>query len=179
MGPCFRRGPFRSRGHTSAFPPFANAGFAKEIPPFRNQRAQGMPDAQPHPRPHVQRKKHMSFSHHRSGRVTGTPCAMFYDLFRALSGDRAFLSPSLAAMREASSPTSRQRRGVKTTRLRRPRLVRSSCAPRASIASRPTSVTIAKRPFDLERDKANHEGDLRRSSMRNACDKLTRRANQR
>jgi len=69
---------------------FANAGFAQEFPPLRNQRAQGMPDAQPHPRPHVQRKRHMSFSHHRSGRFTGTPCAMFYDLFRALSGDRAF-----------------------------------------------------------------------------------------
>jgi len=55
---------------------------------------------------------------------------MGYDLFRALSGDRAFLSPSLAKRRPQ---TSRQRRGAKTTRLRRPRHAHPSNAlPRPS-----------------------------------------------
>jgi hypothetical protein len=40
----------------------------------------------------------------------------------------------------------RQRRGVRTTRLRRPQPAPSSEAPPASIASRPASVTIASRP---------------------------------
>src|SRR5436853_6462798 len=43
--------------------------------------------------------------------------------------------------------TRRQRRGVRTTRLRRPRQRHSSSAPPASTASRPASVTIASRPF--------------------------------
>jgi len=74
----------------------SRAGWPKN-PPFRNQRAQGMPDAQPHPRPHVQRKKHMSFSHHRSSRVTGIPRAIGFNGFlRALLGEPGLLSPSPA-----------------------------------------------------------------------------------
>ena len=42
----------------------------------------------------------------------------------------------------------RQRRGVRTTRLRRPLQALSSGAPSASTASRLTSVTIAKRPSE-------------------------------
>jgi len=44
------------------------------------------------------------------------------------------------------SQTWRRRRGVRTTRLRRPHMRRSSAAHSASTASRPASVTIAIRP---------------------------------
>jgi hypothetical protein len=63
------------------------------------------------------------------------PARWLYDLFRALSGDRAFLSPS--PLRSVSFlGASHQRRGVKTTRLRRPRAGAFVCAPTAAIASR-------------------------------------------
>jgi hypothetical protein len=63
------------------------------------------------------------------------PARWLYDLFRALSGDRAFLSPS--PLRSVSFlRASRQRRGVKTTRLCRPRPAHSSGAPSAAIAPR-------------------------------------------
>jgi hypothetical protein len=47
------------------------------------------------------------------------PARWFYGFLRALPGDRAFLPPSSTRC-EASSPTWRQRRGARTTRLRRP-----------------------------------------------------------
>ena len=73
----------------------------------------------------------------------GIPHAMVYGVYRALPGARAFWSPSSRGyLRE----TWRQRRGVRTTRLRRPRPALSSEAPSASTASRPALVTIAKRP---------------------------------
>ena len=73
----------------------------------------------------------------------GIPHAMVYGLYRALPGARALWSPSSRGyLRE----TWRQRRGVRTTRLRRPRPALSSEAPSASTASRPALVTIAKRP---------------------------------
>jgi hypothetical protein len=55
----------------------------------------------------------------------------------------------------------RQRRGVRTTRLRRPQGAPSSEAPPASTASRPASVTIAKRP-SVGRDGAKYGSDLGR-----------------
>jgi len=60
-----------------------------------------------------------------SGGSPAFPAQWFYGLFRALLGDRAFLPPS-SAWCGASSPTWRRRRGVRTTRLRRPHQRRSS-----------------------------------------------------
>jgi hypothetical protein len=73
----------------------------------------------------------------------GIPHAMVYGLFRVLPGARALWSPSPV---ELLPRTWRQRRGVRTTRLRRPHQMPSSEAPSASTASRPALVTIAKRP---------------------------------
>ena len=53
----------------------------------------------------------------------------------------------------------RQRRGARTTRLRRPRKHCSSTAPSASTASRPASVTIASRP-SVGRDGRRYTTDL-------------------
>src|SRR3984893_19081008 len=57
------------------------------------------------------------------------------------------------------SRTGRQRRGVRTTRLRRPLQVLSSAAPSASTASRPAAVTIACRP-SVGRDGESYSFDL-------------------
>jgi len=62
------------------------------------------------------KKTHTSIQVKR--RQSGFPCAAVYGLFRALLGDRAFLPPSFP--RTCFSRTWRQRRGVGTTRLRRP-----------------------------------------------------------
>jgi hypothetical protein len=101
-----------------------------------------MPGDQAHPQPRVQEKS-TRVSHHRFAEHSGIPCARVYDLLRALSGDRLFVTVA----RETISQTSRQRRGAKTTRLRRPLLIRSSVASKASIASRPTFVTMANAPL--------------------------------
>jgi len=59
---------------------------------------------------------------------------MVYGLYRALPGARAVWPPSSA---EWIPRTWHQRRGVRTTRLRRPHQVPSSETPSASTASRP------------------------------------------
>jgi hypothetical protein len=51
----------------------------------------------------------------------GFPRAMVYGLLRALPGDRALLSPSSARLVTRLRQVERQRRGVRTTRLHRPR----------------------------------------------------------
>ena len=106
-------------------------------------RAQGMPDDQAHPQPRAQKKKAHELIDHRLRNRPAFPARRFYDLLRALSGDRMFCHRH-GRNASALSPTSRQRRGAKTTRRRRPL---RRLAPKASIASRnPTFVTIAKRP---------------------------------
>jgi hypothetical protein len=87
------------------------------------KRAQGRPGAgRTHGPPAA---KNAGGSHHRFSQSSGLPCAMVLRLIRDLPGDRAFLPPSSARC-EASSPTWRQRRGARTTRLHRPQLRRSS-----------------------------------------------------
>jgi hypothetical protein len=83
----------------------------------RKSRAQGKPDAPHAPAASCAKIKSTRVSHHRSTGIPGLPCATVYDLLRALSGDRALCHRRLRNV----SQTSRQRRGVKTTRLRRPR----------------------------------------------------------
>ena len=88
-------------------------------------------------------KKHRGRSHRYTGEP-GIPARNGFNGFlRALPGDRAFLSPSPAVhLRKLE----RQRRGVRTTRLRRPLPALSSKAPLTSTTSHPASVTIAIRP---------------------------------
>ena len=71
---------------------------------------------------------------------------MVYDLFRALSGDRAFCHRPRATRSVVAS--SRQRRGAKTTRLRRPQHdAFVSCITRVHRIPRPTLVTIREAPL--------------------------------
>jgi hypothetical protein len=117
---------------------------------------------QPHPRPHVQMKKAHELKSPQVGRNDPAfPARWLYDLFRALSGDRAFLSPSslrsISLLQElhVSVEALRPRGFV----VREP--AHSSCAPSAAIASpRPTFVTIAKRPSWRARDGRISASDL-------------------
>jgi hypothetical protein len=130
------------------------ASFAWNVP-FRIQRAQGMPGARC-ARSRACSVVNTRVSHHgHTGFTRHSPRNGFNGLYRALPGDRACLPPSF---RGKSREACRQRRGVRTTRLRRPRLAPFVKGASASTASRPTSVTIAKRPFE-GRDGANHTGD--------------------
>src|SRR6202171_6180018 len=61
--------------------------------------------------------------------------------------------------RKCLPPTCRRRRGVRTTRLRRPRKAPSSLAPPVSTASCPASVTIAIRP-SMGQDGGGYRVDL-------------------
>jgi len=79
------------------------------------------------------------------------PAQWFYGLYRALPGARALWSPSPV---ELLPRTWRQRRGVRTTRLRRPQQMPSSEAFSASTASRPAFRDVAQRP-SVGRDERN------------------------
>ena len=83
-------------------------------------------------------------SHHGRTGTPGIPARNgFNGLFRALLGDRAFLSPSSARLLADLTPASR-RQDHTTSPSAKSAL--SSAAPPASTASRPASVTIAIRP---------------------------------
>jgi hypothetical protein len=78
----------------------------------------------------------------------------FNGLYRALPGDRALLPPSPALLSANLTPASgRQDHTSSPSACRRARLQRRL----ASTASRPTSVTIAKRPSEWD-GMANHIG---------------------
>jgi hypothetical protein len=102
-----------------------------------------------HPQPRVQVIKAHERSHYRfTGNTRPSLRNGFNGFLRALPGDRALLSPSPA---EYLPPTWHQRRGVRTTRLRRPQKHRPSAQGLRSMLCvhripHPTFVTIAKRP---------------------------------
>ena len=98
------------------------------------------------PQPRMQDEKHTSIVTTVTPDSPGIPRAMVYGLFRALPGDRAFLSPSPAAL--AADLTSASRRQDHTTSPSASALfVRSASA---STASRPAFVTIASRPSEWD-----------------------------
>jgi hypothetical protein len=105
--------------------------------------------------------KNAGGSHHRSNRTSGIPCAMGLRIIRALPGDRLDC-PRFATTRFAHC-AGRQHRGVRTTRLHRPR---PSVVAQQRLMNRghriPTSriVTIARTPLRLRRDGADETTDL-------------------
>ena len=95
------------------------------------------------PQPRMQNKKAYELVTTVTPEQPGIPRAMVYGLFRALPGDRAFLTPS-PANRKSTSLTPPPRRQDHTSSP-------SASAPfvkgaSTSTASRPASVTIASRP---------------------------------
>jgi hypothetical protein len=84
----------------------------------------------------------------------------FNSLFRALPGDRAFLSPSLADLSSANlTPASRRQDHTTSPSASQAHLVTS--AARVHRIPCPTFVTIAKRPSVSGRDGEGYAGDLR------------------
>ena len=125
------------------------------------------------------RKKRTSFSHRRSAETfRHSPRDRFNGLFRALPGEPGFLATIASAMRSIVAnliSASGYRDHATSPFAHLPFVIEQVQHHRIPL---PTSVTIAKRPFDVERDNANHEGDLGSRSTRTACDISTRRANQ-
>jgi hypothetical protein len=89
----------------------------------------------------------------------------FNSLFRALPGDRAFLSPSLADLSSANlTPASRRQDHTTSPSASQAHLVKS--AARVHRIPCPTFVTIAKRPSVSGRDGEGYAGDLRQKGTK-------------
>src|SRR5437660_6910881 len=91
-------------------------------------------------------KKHTSVVATGSPKHSGLPCAMVYGLFRALLGDRAVLPPSLRRIcspQNLTPASGRQDHTALPSALGFARLAKA----KASIASRPTFVTMANAPL--------------------------------
>src|SRR5262245_10957360 len=93
----------------------------------------------------VAHSKRRTRAYRYSGNTPAFPAQWLYGLLRALPGERLFClrRPSSSF---ASQRTQRQRRGARTTRLRRTPHVTYVVVTSASIASHRAFVTIAKRP---------------------------------
>src|SRR5260370_3613540 len=111
-----------------------------------------------HPQPRVQMKKAHEHSHHgHTGNHPAFPAQWFYGLLRALPGDQACLTPSPALLIADLTPAL-GRQNDTTWPYASALFV--NCAA-ASTASRPASVTIAKRPSE-GRDGRGYTADLGR-----------------
>ena len=137
-----------------------------------------MPDAPMHPQPCVQRVKARKQVTTGSPVDPAFPARWFYGFLRALPGDRAFLSPSPAAMRKhcRSLDASVEAPGPHDFTVRLDAL-RLSHRRRPS-HPRPTFVTIAIRPSWRARNGEASKDDLPVGASDKDCDTLTRRANQ-
>jgi hypothetical protein len=93
-------------------------------------------------------KKAHKQSHHRQGQIIRRFLRDWFTAYSALSPAIGLFVTVEGSDAQASSPTSRQRRGAKTTRLRRPQtgaFVRSAaCVHRIP---HPTFVTIGQTPL--------------------------------
>src|SRR5579871_2726278 len=119
-------------------------------------RAQGKPGAH-RTRSLVRKIESTRVSHYRYAGRSGLPCAIGFNGFlRARPGDRALLSPWVTTLARC---TGYQRRDIRPTRLHRPHRRVSSCNAFASIASRPTFVTMANAPLP-GRDGRASKADL-------------------
>jgi hypothetical protein len=157
-----------------------------------------MPGASAHPQPCVRNEKAHKRSHHgHTGNARHSPRDGFNGLLRALSGDRAFLSPSPADHPADLMPASRHQ--DHTTSPSAP--VSTKAARRSWYQSRrsfseggsasfvlrhcrvhriphPTFVTIAKRPSWWVRDARRSARDLPDVASDSTCGIVARRANQ-
>jgi hypothetical protein len=147
---------------------------------LKEQRAQGKPDADCAPAASCAKTKstRAKSPQVRAGK-SGFPRANGFNGFlRALSGDRAFLSPSstrCVSILANLMPASRHQDHTTS-----PSAIRTfvSCAARVHRIPRSTFVTIAKRP-SVRRDVANREVFRGQAASTCGCDQLARRANHR
>jgi len=103
----------------TASPPrrLSRASFAQTSNPPRSEGA-GNAGCQAHPQPRMRKSKAYELVTTGQPNDPAFPAQWAYGFLRALSGDRAFLSPWVTTLARC---TGCQRRGIKTTRLRRPR----------------------------------------------------------
>jgi hypothetical protein len=130
--------------HTSAFPRGDAPGACMNFRPMKNRgrreyRALDAPAAS-----RAKKTKHTSVVTTGSPGTPGIPCAMVYGLLRALPGDRAFLSPSLAEIGFRQLDASVGASGPHDFAVRKS--APSSLAPPASTASRPNVRDDGQRP---------------------------------
>ena len=108
------------------------------------------------PQPRMQNKKAYERSHHgHTGNHPAFPAQWFYGLLRALPGDQALLAPSPARLLADLTPTLGRQNHTTSPYAPAP-FVKGAAA---STASRPASVTIAKRPSE-GRDGKGYITDL-------------------
>ena len=134
-------------------------------PRYRGRREDRVPAAPMAPCAASAQKKHTGCNHRYRRNHTGLPCAVVYDLLRALLGEPDFVVTVASAMTLASSPTWRQPRGARTTRLRRPRPHRPSSMPPRPPHPASRFVTFAIRPSSIE---AGRRGESPISEKRKA-----------
>jgi hypothetical protein len=114
---------------------------------FRPKEGVGNAGRQLRPQPRVQKVESTRVvTASTAGNTRHSRTQWFYGLFRALPGDRACLSPSSCGVASTRLDAGVEASGPHDFAVRMSAL--SSLAPPASTASRPTSVTIAKRPSE-------------------------------
>ena len=128
-------------------------------PALKSWRAQGMPGAQRARSPACSVESTRG-SHHGHAGTPGIPRAMVLRLISRSPWRSGFLVTIAGVMRKASSPTCRRRRGVRTTRLRRPLWQHSSFVPIASTASRPALRDDRETPLIREAGQTHHKRGL-------------------
>ena len=123
--------------------------------PSARKRAWGMPGAERTRSLVCKSEKHTSKSTTSPPDNPAFPHAKgFNGLWRALPGDRAFLSP-LSTLMPKHQCRRCQRRGIRTTRFRRPRLAPFVYCAVASTASRPTFRDDREAPLTCGPGRAN------------------------
>ena len=137
--------------HTFAFPRREAARVLLKSSALFKKRAQGRPGARCTRGLACKRVKKRTRAYRFSGSSPAFPAQWFYGLFRALPGDRAFLSPSLRKSLPANlTPASRRQDHTTSPSASQAR----SSGATASTASHPAFVTIAIRP-SVGRDGAS------------------------
>jgi len=126
--------------HTRPHSPGANAPeLCKQFVAPKKTEGAGKAGCSMHPQPRTQTKKRASVVATGSPKHSDLPCAMVYGLFRLSPVTGLFCHCRFAGI--ASRETWRQRRGVRTTRLRRP--------PKATFVLRRQSVHRISRPTSV------------------------------
>jgi hypothetical protein len=125
------------------------------------------------PMARLQQKKQAAVTTGSAG-STGIPCAMVYDLYRALPGDRAFLPPSPAACdcRLSTSVGVPEPHDFTV----REGHVRLTCHPRPSHPRPTRRDDRPKRPSSSRRDVRENRCDLPDAASADTCGRLARRA---
>jgi len=126
------------------------------------------------PMARLQQKKQAAVTTGRAGSA-GIPCAMVYDLYRALPGDLCLVATVVREINPATlAPASeRQDHTTSPSALGHVRLTCPQRPPHPHLTYRDDRP---KRPSSSRRDAQEHRCDLPDEASTNTCDRLARRA---